>query len=413
MAYLKRAILILLIIASILLIDSAYKSVAVATEESEAPTTLVKTEETEKKVTIGSTLGLSGKLGEAIAKTPAGIEKGQIDVNAPEGFAGIPGAPKINYIVAVLWAIWVGWIFTTVGAFGGIMAGVGHITIFGLGDYAKSFKDTNPVLNKLLTDTIRASNQYLVALASFISTINFYRMKRLVLPLGIALGIGSVAGALLIPWLTAGKIKLSEYIGYFGIAVLVIGGFLFYGTTKKGRAGKKKAKEAAEAFQKAVKEKGAEAEKGVHVSHFGLSKVSFTFFGAEFRFNPILPIIGGFFIASLSSFLGIGGGFLYVPFMTSIVGLPMFLVAGTSALAVLISMIISIFTYVAIKGTFISWHFMGVEMVGIFIGAMIGPSTQKYIPDIWLKRIFVVLAIYVGLRYFSKGLFGQSWLPPY
>ena len=41
-------------------------------------------------------------------------------------------------------------IFSTVGAFGGIMAGVGHITIFGLGDYAKSFKSTNSIMNNLL-----------------------------------------------------------------------------------------------------------------------------------------------------------------------------------------------------------------------------------------------------------------------
>ena len=70
-------------------------------------------------------------------------------------------------------------------------------------------------------------------------------------------------------------------------------------------------------------------------------------------------------------------------------------------------------TYVAIKGVFISWSLVGVEMIGIFIGAMIGPRTQKYIPDIWLKRIFVVLAVYVGIRYMSKGFFGQSWLPPF
>jgi hypothetical protein len=44
---------------------------------------------------------------------------------------------------------------------------------------------------------------------------------------------------------------------------------------------------------------------------------------------------------------------------------------------------------------------------------MIGPRTSKYIPDIWLKRLFVVLAIYVGLRYFSKGFFGHSWVPPF
>jgi hypothetical protein len=363
--------------------------------------------------TVGSDLGLPGRIGKAISMTPVGRGKGRIDINAPKGFAGIPGAPEINYLLSILWAVWVGWIFSTVGAFGGIMAGVGHITIFGLGDYAKSFKHTNPLLNKLLTDTIRVSNQFLVGLSSVISTISFMRMKRIVLPLGIALGLGSVAGALLIPWLTAGKIKLSAYIGYFGLAVFAIGVFIFYETTQRGQAGKKKAKEAAAAFQKAVKEKGLTTDQGVHVTHFSLTRVGFTFFGTEFSFNPLLPLLGGFFIAAMASFLGIGGGFLYVPFMTSIVGLPMFLVAGTSALTVFIGMIVSIFSYMALKGTFVDWSLLGVEMIGIFIGAMIGPRTQKYIPDIWLKRIFVVLAFYVGLRYFSKGFFGHSWLPPF
>jgi uncharacterized membrane protein YfcA len=212
-----------------------------------------------------------------------------------------------------------------------------------------------------------------------------------------------VAGALLVPWLTAGKISLSNYIGYFGIAVLVIGAFIFYGTTKRGKETQKEAKEASASFQQAIREKASETEHGVHVTKLGLKEVRFTFFGTEFSFNPLLPVLGGFFIAAVSSFLGIGGGFLYVPFMASVVGLPMFLVAGTSALAVLLSMVMSIFSYVAIKGTFISWSLVGVEMIGIFIGAMIGPRTQKYIPDIWLKRIFVVLAVYVGIRYISKG----------
>jgi len=116
---------------------------------------------------------------------------------------------------------------------------------------------------------------------------------------------------------------------------------------------------------------------------------------------------------SLSSFLGIGGGFLYVPFLTSVIGLPMYIVAGTSALAVLLSMVTSVFSYVVLKGTFISWSLVGVEMAGVAVGAFIGPKTQKYIPEKILKWIFVVLAVYVGLRYFSKGFFGQSWLPPF
>ncbi|MBU3916207.1 hypothetical protein KKA14_11795, partial [bacterium] len=45
---------------------------------------------------INSDLSLPGILGETVAKTPAGTGKGEIDINATKGFAGIPGAPKIN-----------------------------------------------------------------------------------------------------------------------------------------------------------------------------------------------------------------------------------------------------------------------------------------------------------------------------
>ena len=72
---------------------------------------------------------LAASLEEAISKAPQGTEEGQIDPEAPKGYLGIPGSPKLNPIIGLLWAIWVGWIFSTVGAFGGIMAGVGHMTI--------------------------------------------------------------------------------------------------------------------------------------------------------------------------------------------------------------------------------------------------------------------------------------------
>ena len=98
----------------------------------------------------------------------------------------------------LLWAIWVGWIFSTVGAFGGIMAGVGHITIFGLADYAKSFGKGSP-MNKLVTDSIRVSNQWLVGMSGLISSTNYYRMGRLVAPLGLCLAIGGVGGSWLTP----------------------------------------------------------------------------------------------------------------------------------------------------------------------------------------------------------------------
>ncbi len=402
--------------------------------------------------------GMPGKMKQAIEKSLADTQfadktKAVIKAGDEPGYLGVPGAPSPNVIVGLLWAIWVGWIFSTVGAFGGIMAGVGHITIFGLADYAKSFGKGNPV-NKLLTDSIRVSNQWLVGLSGVISSFNYYRMGRLVAPLGICLAIGGVGGSWLVPELTAGKISLKAYLGYFGIIVFIIGFFLIYELTPRGAARKKEAKAAAQAFEKAVTEKTETADQGVKIIEgsykfmwlavaavvasalwinlvggakwvayilvivgwvlaFFIGNIRFTFFGQEFSFKAWIPMVGGIFIAAIASFLGIGGGFLYVPFLTSIAGLPMFLVAGTSALCVLVGMVVSIFSYMVGKGVVISWGLIGAELIGIFIGSMIGPRTSKYIPDKVLKIIFIVLAFYVGLRYTTKGFLGYSIVPPF
>jgi uncharacterized membrane protein YfcA len=361
----------------------------------------------------------ASKLSEALAKTPQGTGPGMINPGAPKGFMGIPGGPHAFWLFYILWGIWVGWIFSSVGAFGGIMAGVGHITVFGLADYGKTFKNTSPTLNKLLTDSIRVSNQYLVGLSALISSITYYRMRRLVLPLGLCLAAGGIAGAYLIPVLTAGKIQLSAYLGYFGLVVFVIAGFLYYDTTERGQAKKKSAQAAAKAFEAAHIKKSGEGAKvdhkaqGVQVTHWGLRKISFTFYGVEFSFNPVWPVVGGFAIAAISSFIGVGGGFLYVPFLTSVAGLPMFIVAGTSALAVLVSMITSIFSYMFIERVPVDFVMIGTELIGVAIGSVLGPLTSKRIPEVWLKRLFVVLAVYVGLRYISKGFLGYSIVPPF
>ena len=346
----------------------------------------------------------AGPLEDAIKKAPAGTGAGQIDPKAEPGYLGIPGGVKVNLVLAFFWAVWVGWVFSTVGAFGGIMAGVGHITVFGLGAYAKTFKDSAPALNKFVTDSIRVSNQWLVGLSALVSSINYAKQKRLVIPLGISLGAGSLLAAFLVVYTTMGKIKFSEYQGYFGLIVLIIGGFMFYGMSGRGQASQKKAKEAAKAFEAGVKAKGDLSEQGVKTLKFNMARTEISFFGQTFGFSPVWAFVGGFFISAISSFIGVGGGFLYVPFLTSVVGLPMFVAAGTSALAVLISMVLSIFNFM-IKGVTVDWMMIMVELVGIFIGSMVGPRTGKYIPEKGLKVFFIVLALYVGIDYTLRGFF--------
>ncbi|MFH0845200.1 MAG: sulfite exporter TauE/SafE family protein [Pseudomonadota bacterium] len=346
------------------------------------------------------------KLSEAISKTKQGTGKGEINPEAIKGFLGIPGGPKLNLWVGFLWAIWVGWVFSTVGAFGGIMAGVGHITIYGLGAYAKTFRTTGPDLNRCITDSIRVSNQWLVGLSGLISSINYARQKRLVTALGLFMGLGALLATLLVVFTTAGKIKFSQYQGYFGLCVLLIGAFMVYEMSPRGQRSKKQAQAAAKAFEQTVKEKKKIEDQGVKTLRWSLVETEFSFFGQTFHFSPLWAFVGGFFISAIASFIGVGGGFLYVPFLTSVVGLPMFVVAGTSALAVLIGMIFSIFNFMVLAGVKVYWPLIGAELVGIFIGSMIGPRTGKYIPNKVLKVIFIVLALYVGIKYVLRGFLG-------
>jgi uncharacterized membrane protein YfcA len=221
--------------------------------------------------------------------------------------------------------------------------------------------------------------------------------------------LGSLIAAFLVVYTTMGKIKFSAYQGYFGLIVFIIGGFMVYEMTPKGQAGKKRAKEAAKAFEETVKKKGDITSQGVKTQSFSMKRIEISFFGQTFGFSPIWAFVGGFFISAISSFIGVGGGFLYVPFLTSVVGLPMFVAAGTSGLAVLISMVLSIFNFM-IKGVTVDWLMIGVELVGIFVGSMVGPRTGKYIPEKGLKWVFIVLAVYVGLGYTLAGFFNIKTL---
>jgi hypothetical protein len=85
----------------------------------------------------------------------------------------------------------------------------------------------------------------------------------------------------------------------------------------------------------------------------------------------------------------------------------MYLAAGTSAMAVLIGMITSILSYLA-AGALVYWPLIGTQLVGIFVGSMIGPRTSQYIPDKVLTRMFIVLAFYVGIDFMCRGFIGKN-----
>ncbi len=327
-------------------------------------------------------------------------------------------AAYISGLVYFLWCIWVGWIFSTVGAFGGIMAGVGHISILGLGKWSASLKG-KPIkigkytdAGKFVTDNIRFSNNLITLINSISSTINWFTQRRLVWPAGIALGIGAILGAQVAVWTTGGALGIKVYKGIFGICTLMVAFYMFYQLSPQMKAKKSAGKAAAQRFKQRVEELKKAGRlhelEGVENLKLTAEAAEFDFFNEHFKVKHYSPFIFGLIVGFISTLIGVGGGFLLVPFLTAI-GLPMFIAPGISALAVFFNQVSAIVGWVARGQIFPIAVIIG--WAGILIGSYIGPRTQKYLPMDFLYFLFGILAFYVGLRYILAGFFGIH-LPP-
>jgi len=298
--------------------------------------------------------------------------------------AGVDVSP----IGLLLWGIFVGYVFTTVGAAGGILAGVGHMSIFGL-------KKAN---------MIKPMNQILTLVSPIVGTPLYLREKRIVVPTAVALGLGGIVGAMIGSTLSANLLKeMKTFQPYFGFFTLVISFRLFYECTKKFMDSQKKVKEANQVFSAKVKELKALGklseikEIGVNFSKIGIQN-TFTFAGQEFKYNAITVFITGLIVAIISASLGVGGGFLLVPFMTSVMGFPMFIVAGTSVLSILVSSTTSIANYLTM-GSAIDINFLAFELIGVAIGTVLAARLSKFINARYLKLCLSIILFYIGLKY--------------
>jgi uncharacterized membrane protein YfcA len=281
---------------------------------------------------------------------------------------------EINPVVAFLWSLFVGLVFSTVGAAGGILAGVGHISVFGI-----------PQANN-----IKLMNQILIFTSTLISVPSYWRQKRVIFVLGVLLGIGSIAGALIGSTLSYRFLPdLKSYKPLFGIFTLIVAFKIFYDVFHK------KKKEGIKEIEERIREKG---ESDLRTKKLSLSRVELEFMGNTYSFSPLTPVLAGFFVAIISSALGVGGGFLLVPFMVSVMGLPMFLVPGTSALSILITMLVSAGNYLKM-GAQIDIQLLGIEIVGIVLGSFIGPHLSKLLKEKKLRIILGALLLYIGVGY--------------
>ena len=106
-----------------------------------------------------------------------------------------------------------------------------------------------------------------------------------------------------------------------------------------------------------------------------------------------IVIIIFLFTGFLSGILGIGGGFIILPALVYLVGLPTIIAVGTCLFTVLVTSAVGCFTY-AVEG--------GVEiiaailmLVGASIGAQIGATAIKFIKGYSIRLLFAIMVIFI------------------
>lgn len=119
------------------------------------------------------------------------------------------------------------------------------------------------------------------------------------------------------------------------------------------------------------------------------------FWGQEFKVNIIIGCIGAFLIAIMSSMFGFGGGPFMVPLMAVVLGLPMFIVVGSSLLAIFFSTMMSSLKHYSL-GNFDLDLFL-VMFPAALLAGWIGPKIAKKLNPLHVKRVAAIGLTLLGL----------------
>ena len=125
--------------------------------------------------------------------------------------------------------------------------------------------------------------------------------------------------------------------------------------------------------------------------------------------SAIGPIFFGTLIGLISSLLGVGGGFILVPILIYIVGMPAKLVPGTSLFAMIFVMIIVTLLH-AIANYTIDIYLVFILALGSVIGAQLGSIISSKLAGEELRGLLSILILTFGFK-FGYDLFFSKILP--
>ena len=309
------------------------------------------------------------------------------------GFYFKTGGMYMNPLVVFGGAFIIGVLFVIMGAAGGLFTAAFQITAIG----------TKGPIGINAGNTIKPTNLFLTLCSPITGLATYFKEKRFATPVAIPFAIGIIIGAFFIgPPLSAKYLNLAAFKFYLGIICLVIGVKLYIESLASSIEKKKAMKAIVDKFNKAVKEakeSGKALEMGgIEFDKFNFIKFNMRFWGETFVAKPMMMLIGGVVMGVIASSFGVGGGFMFMPFMTTMVGYPMYLAVPIGLAGAFSTSVGGIAKYVML-GYQPDWIMAALIAAGAMCGGVIGPKIQKKLPEIFLKRMLAFALILTCLKY--------------
>lgn len=115
--------------------------------------------------------------------------------------------------------------------------------------------------------------------------------------------------------------------------------------------------------------------------------------------------IDGFLVGSVTGLVGVGGGFLIIPALVLLGGLPMRLAVGTSLVIIAINSFTGFVAYLSVLEAMnlnIDWQIIGLfSTIGV-LGSWLGHKLSNRVNQDQLKKGFAVFLVFIGVFVFYK-----------
>jgi uncharacterized membrane protein YfcA len=128
--------------------------------------------------------------------------------------------------------------------------------------------------------------------------------------------------------------------------------------------------------------------------------------GGGVNWRSCLPraLATGAVVGFLTGLLGVGGGFLIVPALTLILGLPMSVAVGTSLVIIVINAVAGFAAHLG--DVQIDWAITGAFAASAMVASLVAGRLVRGLSDVILKRGFAVLVLLVAVYVAVKAIAG-------